>query len=89
MSKGFRLTLCFNLTSESDDEIKNYVEEVWRHATRLSDANKRLAELIEQNAPPAARAPLADIERDEVQWTFNETREIGRKFARYLNLRKV
>jgi len=43
MSKGFRQTLCFNLTSESDDEIKNYVEEVWRHATRLSDANKRLA----------------------------------------------
>jgi hypothetical protein len=69
-------------------EIRDYVETVWRHATRLSDAKKQLTAILD-TAPIETRQKLAQVETEEVQWAFAETRVIADKFKKHLDLSKL
>jgi hypothetical protein len=69
-------------------EIKDYIEEVYQRASRLSDAHRRLRAILE-TAPPEARKRLADIESEEVKWAFTEARLVSAKFKRYLDLSEL
>jgi hypothetical protein len=70
-------------------EIKDYIEIVWRRAMRLSDVNKRLNEMLNTGAPAEARKPLADIEREEIEWATAETRTVADRFKSYLDMSKL
>jgi hypothetical protein len=67
------------------DEIQNYIESIWRHATNLSDTHKNLNAILD-TAQPNVRKPLADTESQEVKWAFAETRVIEQKFKQFLDL---
>ncbi len=71
------------------DEIETYVESVWRHASRLSDTHKALNELLQTGAPAESRKPLADVEREEVEWALSESRICADKFKKYLDRSKL
>jgi hypothetical protein len=85
----------FQLLSQTRDaeflfgsEIKDYVENVWRRASRLSDTHKQLSGILE-TAPIEVRQKLAKIENDEVQWAFAETCTMADKFKSYLDVSKL
>jgi hypothetical protein len=70
-------------------EINDYVETVWFHASTLSSAHKALAEMLRTNAPSETRSPMAEGERKETTWAYDETRRIAAKFSKYLDLSKL
>lgn len=85
----------FKLLSETREaeflfgaEIKDYIEDVYRHASRLSGAYKQLLAIL-GTAPPEARKRLADVESEEVKWATAEARVVAEKFKQYLDLSEV
>jgi hypothetical protein len=66
-------------------EIKDYIEDVYQRASRLSEANRHLMAILE-TAPPEVRQPLADIESEQVTWAFAEAGVVAEKFKKYLDL---
>jgi hypothetical protein len=71
------------------DEIEDYLESVWRHASRLSDAHKALNQVLQTGAPAENRKPLAEVEREEVEWAWRESRLVADKFKKYLDRSKL
>jgi hypothetical protein len=69
-------------------EIKDYIEDVYRRASRLSDAYKQLVAIL-ATAPPEARKRLAEIESAEVKWATAEARVVADKFKQYLDLSEL
>jgi hypothetical protein len=71
------------------DEIVAYVESVWQHASRLSNAHKSLNGMLQTGAPSENRKPLTEVEREEVEWAWNEARVVADKFKKYLDRTKA
>jgi hypothetical protein len=69
-------------------EIKDYIEDVYRLASRLSDTYKQLVAIL-VTAPPEARKRLAEIESEEVKWATAEARVAADKFKKYLDLSEL
>ncbi|SRR5260370_23369364 len=70
-------------------EIKDYIEIVWRRAMRLSDAHKKLNEMLNTGAPAETRGPLANIENEETSWAVAERDRVADRFKSYLDTSKL
>jgi hypothetical protein len=69
-------------------EITDYIDDLYRHASRLSDAHKNLMGIL-GTAPPDTRKRLADVESEEVKWATAEAGVIAKKFKKYLDLSEL
>jgi len=71
-------------------KIKDYLDDVWRHASNQFDARQQLATINETVPDPTERRQeLTQIESREVKWAFEETLSLATKFKKYLDVRKL
>jgi hypothetical protein len=70
-------------------EIEDYRNEVYRRVQSLIGANQRMN--ASWPAPPEVRRPIAEAEREEVEWASNQarTQAIEAKFKKYLDFSRL
>lgn len=70
-------------------EIEDYRNEVYRRVQNLIGANRQMN--VSWQAQPEVRGPIAQAERQELEWASNEarTRSIEAMFKKYLDLSRL
>ena len=68
-------------------EVKEYLEEIYRHVQTLISANSQMSANWE--APAEVRSRIAEAETTEVRWATGEVNRIADRFKKYLNLSKL
>jgi hypothetical protein len=68
-------------------EVKEYLEEIYRHVQTLISANSQMSANWE--TPVEVRSRIAEAETTEVRWATGEVNRIADRFKKYLNLSKL
>jgi hypothetical protein len=68
-------------------EVKEYLEEIYRHVQTLISANSQMSASWE--TPVEVRSRIAEAETTEVRWATGEVNRIADRFKKYLNLSKL
>ncbi len=70
-------------------EVKEYLDEVYKHAVNLHSAKEQLRGLFDTHASSEMREKPANAQEEEMNWVMNQFIVVKEKFRKYLDISKL
>ncbi len=71
------------------DNIKEYLEEVYRRAQELSFVTQEMSRALSVGASVEERTRLAGARKEDVEWATGQRRALSGRFKKYLDVSKL